>query len=149
MAVYQDCRLDQDDQPLYQVAGLQDCQLEKGAGSAELEEGGPDGSGGGLVAEEVLERAFGIALSLEALRTLYFSTGGPLFRAVVKFIQTSWISFCSYINECFSGLRMLTAAGVLKTCISRLRSAVCPLPYICSRSLSNGPSLGRGLVFGM
>jgi hypothetical protein len=124
MAVYQDCRLDQDDQPLYQLAGLQDCQLVECAGSAELEEGVQDGSGGGLVTVEALERAFGIALSLEALRTLYFSTGGPLFRADVKLFQTSWISFCSYINVCFSGLRMLTAAGVLKTCISRLRSAV-------------------------
>jgi hypothetical protein len=81
VAVYHDRQFDQEDQSRFQLEVVHACHSSEWEDAAVVEVGGLEGSGGRLEADDVLERAIGCALSLEGLRTLYFSSGGPFFNA--------------------------------------------------------------------
>jgi hypothetical protein len=89
VAVYHDRQCDQEDQFRFQLEEVHACQSCECEDTAVVEVGGLEGSGGRPEADDVLERAFGCALSQEGLRTLYFSSGGPFFNAYVKLFHTS------------------------------------------------------------
>ena len=89
VAVYHDRQCDQEDQFRFQLEEVHACQSCECEVPAVVDVGGLEGSGGRPEADDVLERAFGCALSHEGLRTLYFSSGGPFFKAYLKLSHTS------------------------------------------------------------